>query len=1306
MADSLYDRHTTPVIGTAVKYAVLAFALGLFALVFAALWLTETSGGSRWLWERAIPSIPGELRADYINGSIGEGFDLERISYLSEGVHVSVAKARVTAGFSLLPLTVELRELRAERVVVRLKETDAREQPGEPILEKLALPFALDIRDVDVRELEVRNSADDRVLALHRAALAGHWHQEIVLTRFAIESDVGDAEGTLRLGLRSPHEAEASLAGTYPLRLRGGVLEPVRIAANADGSLAHLRIDVSSQGPELHLAGNLSDLLEEPGWDVRVDSPYFQWPLVLKPDQKPQVYLRDTVLESSGDLSGYAIRAEGLVSAAGTEELQFQAEADGSLEGLAVTDLEVQGETLAAKSVGEVRWADGFSVAADADVGHFDVGALTEKWPSGHPVSGAVDAAWSAGSVRLNEVRLRVRDAATTVDATGEIDIDGGVVDLDLDWRDLQWPMAKPDDDKGDAVRYVSEFGQVNVSGSPDAWTFDGRIAFRTDALPQGVFVLSGTGDREHVEALLSESEVLGGRASGRGSFNWAEEGRWSADLATWNLDISPLAPDLPGRISSDFKANGQLRPVAFAVDIGRLEGVLREKPLAGAGGIRYTDGKLRAQQLRLTSGESELRAHGSLEGDAGLDFSLDVTALEMFVPEVAGSVTADGNVSTADGFPTARITLEAHDLHWRDYALQELNVTSGAARADLPLSFDVTGSTLSLGAREIRDFALRVAAGEERQRMALELSLADENLAIELDGGLDDWRRPLESVWTGQLVSFRFEAPDEVTVALSEPAGLRLSADLVALERSCFAGNTASSVCLEAKWTGGANFDIAAEMEAVPVNLVRAFYETDLEFTQTLSGSWGLRSNGEQALSGEGQIDISPGRIENPAEARIATRTGAGRIRFKLSDGQLLAGRLTLPFSDSAEIDALFEAADIGMGAGSPVEGRLLVNLNDVGVATNALPMIEEAHGRLDVDVSIAGTLGAPLFAGDASLSNGAFRYEPLGLAISEIELDTVIRNDNEVELQSTFRAGSGTGELRSTAWSLNGAGGGLSLSLTGENLTVIDLPDVNVVADADLAVGIRKEGMRINGNVLIPKARLTPTDLTSTNKISESDDVVIVANGEDAAVAANGETAPFEIEGAVALVLGDDVVVDLDVAEARVSGTSTFHWNGPHLPVATGQYHVRGRFQAYGQLLDITEGTIRFPGVPASSPNLRIRAEREIFGNPQIRSAGVLITGTPQEPVVDVYTTPATTRDRALTLLVTGSEFDYEQGVGAVDVGTYVAPDLFVSYGIGLFERGNVISIRYDIAKGFGIKATSGNNTEGVDLSYTLER
>ena len=118
-----------------------------------------------------------------------------------------------------------------------------------------------------------------------------------------------------------------------------------------------------------------------------------------------------------------------------------------------------------------------------------------------------------------------------------------------------------------------------------------------------------------------------------------------------------------------------------------------------------------------------------------------------------------------------------------------------------------------------------------------------------------------------------------------------------------------------------------------------------------------------------------------------------------------------------------------------------------------------------------------------------------------------------------------------------------------------------------------------------------------------------------------------------------------------------------------------------------------------------MRIRAEREIYGNSQVKIAGVLVDGVASDPTIEAYTNPHTTEERALTLLVTGSDFDYEQGIGAVDFGTYVAPRLFVSYGVGIFDRENVISARYDLSKGFGIKASSGERQSGVDLNYRFE-
>ena len=1306
MAGAFHNRHTPAVTGNAIKVVVLALVLLLLAVVLTGYWLIGTSAGTRWLWNRATPFIPGELVAGTIEGSIASGLDLTTVSYASEGIDIDIRNARVAAKFVLFPLAITVRELHAEGVVIRQKDKEPPAEPGGPVLEKLALPFAINAEQVTVHDLELRNSTERRIFALDNAELAGSWHEEISLTRLKLDSAAGELAGQLRVGLARPHPASVGLVATYSMRLKDGSEQPVRITANARGSLAELQIEVSSAEPSLEASGNLFDLTGRPGWEVRIRAPYLQWPLAANAatnaGEPPQVSLREVDLETSGDLSGYRIDGHGRLSIAGTEALQFALGTDGNLDGLDVTRLDLQGEMAEAKATGEVRWRDGLAIAADADVARFDVGVLTAKWPSNSPLSGTLDVAWSAGKVALNEVRLRVEDATTTVDATGQVDLDGGVVDLDLDWRDLQWPMAGQED--GETTQFTSAFGQVNVSGHPDDWAFDGRLAFRAADLPQGVFVLSGRGDRAGVEATLSESDVLGGTASGRGSYRWAEHGRWTTALVTENLNIGPLSPDFPGRISSDFVAEGRLDPLQVAVDIRHLEGVVRDKPLNGEGRLQYVDGNLNAEHLQIRSGESRLSADGSVTSASGLDFTVNVVALEAFQADVAGSLQANGNVSMVGDFPSVRLDLQAKDIHWGEYAVQELTVESGELQGDLPVSLDVSGNGLSMGAREIERFSAHLGAGEDRQRLVIGLSAGDREAGLDLDGRLDDWRRPLESVWAGQLRSAGFKAGD-VSFALAEPADVRLAGNLVSLKGACLAGSADSRVCLDATWEAGTRLDASAQMTALPVNLVGLLYETDLEFTQTLSGSLSIGEDAGGTLSGTGQIDISPGRIQSRAESQLATRTGPGVLHFDLAEGKLLAGRLTLPFSDSAEIDARVEVADISMRGGSRIDGRLLVNLNDVAVLASIVPMITDARGSLDVDLAVAGTVGKPLVGGNAALTNGAFRYEPLGLHLTEIDLESVIHENNRIELTSTFRAGEGTGELRSSATSINGLRDRLELSLIGQNLTVIDLPDINVVADTDLGIGVRRETLTINGNILIPRARLSPVNLTSP-RISESKDVVIVARRDDQVVPGSEKKAPFELAGAVALVLGKDVVVDLDVAEARLSGTSVFRWNGPPVPVAHGQYNVAGRFEAYGQLLEITEGLIQFPGIPASNPNLRIRAEREIFGNPQIRSAGVLITGTANDPVVEVYTTPRTTQQRAVTLLVTGSDFNYEQGVGAVDVGTYIAPKLFISYGIGLFDRGNVISVRYDLGKGFGIKATSGKNADGVDLSYTVER
>ena len=161
------------------------------------------------------------------------------------------------------------------------------------------------------------------------------------------------------------------------------------------------------------------------------------------------------------------------------------------------------------------------------------------------------------------------------------------------------------------------------------------------------------------------------------------------------------------------------------------------------------------------------------------------------------------------------------------------------------------------------------------------------------------------------------------------------------------------------------------------------------------------------------------------------------------------------------------------------------------------------------------------------------------------------------------------------------------------------------------------------MDGQVDVPHARIKPQNI-GINRVSESNDVVIVKGELPEGPAAGKSSTDMRFNGAVELSLGNDVVVDLDVAYSKLSGSAVFSWNGPPMPTANGRYVLTGEILAYGQKLEISEGAIRFPNVPAGNPNLRIRAEREIFGNSQVRRAGVLVSGSASRPTIEAFTTP----------------------------------------------------------------------------------
>ncbi|HET6564665.1 MAG TPA: translocation/assembly module TamB domain-containing protein, partial [Xanthomonadales bacterium] len=430
----------------------------------------------------------------------------------------------------------------------------------------------------------------------------------------------------------------------------------------------------------------------------------------------------------------------------------------------------------------------------------------------------------------------------------------------------------------------------------------------------------------------------------------------------------------------------------------------------------------------------------------------------------------------------------------------------------------------------------------------------------------------------------------------------------------------------------------------------------------------------------------------------------GPGVFEFQLSEGNLHSGKLEIPIINSGEIDMDFGVSRLLDGGNAALQASLKLSLRDL-TPLQMLPYVDVVKGELNADIKIAGSLQKPKFTGHATLVRGHIEQQASGLVLSDIQLAGAVYQYDHTELHGSFRAGEGSGRIKADLRFEDFLHPEFSMQLSGTNLLLVDVPDMNLLAEPDLNLHWVPGKLQVNGKVRIPRAELSPRYLPASTA-AESPDLVIVSAQPETVDPVVADSEPLKITGQVEVELGNQVQITLDRATARISGKSNFIWNDKLVPMGDGAFVVSGEIYAYGQLLNISEGRVSFPKVPADNPHLNIKAEREIFGNTQIKRAGVRVSGTLKRPNLDPYTDPMSNRERALALLLTGSDFDYEQGVGAVEVGMYIAPKLFVSYGIGLFEDQNVISARYDLGKGFGVKATSGQRETGVDISYTIDQ
>ncbi len=1288
------------------KTILLWLPLMLVGLISgSAYWLLHTPGGATWLWNKVQGLESLDIRSSRVTGDLASGFVVQDMEYRSASLDLSVRRLEIEAGPGWWPVSIQLRRLSLQDVDIHQRSPDDLSQVSKEsddirkTLELLKLPVPLAVADAVINNINLQQDDKPPVKIAESIGFRVALDEWLLVDHLDILAEGLETNLQGSLELKPPFKLAVTARGLF--EKASGPDEPaitLPFKLEADGDLDQLQLRLDSDKYGLQLDGEILDPAIRPAWDINARIDHAQWP----EKQSEQALVVDALkLVSRGNIDDWSFGLDSGLQVGLWQDAQLAVTGSGSKSSLKIGHAALTGPGVDLELEGELDWSAQTEAVLNAVITQLDLSPWLSDWPAGEKLAGDLNLNWSDNGLQIPAGQLTVTGTSLKLNIEADIDIEANRVNAGLDWSNLSWPL------KDTKTGFSSQSGRLNISGSVDDWLAGGELDVKVGDYPQGRFEIQGGGDRNSMHLVIPAGEILGGSISGEADADWAQGLNWDAAILTRGIDPEPLLPGWPGQLDSEIEVSAKSQTQQTQINLIGLEGQLRGVPLSAHGGLDLTQGNLGFQRFEIRTDEAVLELDGAPADPSGASVKFMGQLPSRLLQGASGNLELEGRYSSDASQPLLELQLQALDLAWNDLSVKSLAVNSlETEKTGRIPAFQLDALEVSVKERLIDELSLSLnPAGDEYQ---VKMGLMGETLVLNTLMSLVPENRNdlLGGSWQGVLSELDLAVGPAYSFELSGPAAITRSAASTSLKPLCLLEKAGASLCLDLDLQNNGDWSLVADATAIPFDYLRDLLELEIHFEQLLEGHMEWHQSKDGAPTGGAEFRITAGRIVDLLDNDLLTETNDGRFAFSLRNGNLESGVLDLEFPGTGFIDVDFDVLDIAAGGEQKVQGRAIAELKHLTLLGQiALPGVDAVDGQFESNIQLGGSLSDPEFDGAFKFSNGFIHYDPIGLQLEDIEFEGRVTQRDRGSFKGRFRAGEGIASLDGDFLFENMERVKLGINLSGEQLLLVNTDTLKILTETELTVGLSPQRMDINGRITVPSASLTPANLI-LGEVRDSEDLVIENPEGEAEPLAIQAPEKNQIFGRLEVAFGDDVVIKVPGIETNLSGSTMFNWSGEPIPMADGLYTLKGTVDVYGPMLEINNGSISFPGVPANNPLLNIRAGRDIFGNTQIRRAGVRVIGSLKRPVVEAYTVPVTNEDRAWTLLITGTDFDQGQGVSGFDVGTYIAPKLYVSYGISLFEDENVISARYDIKKGFGIKVTSGQRETGLDVSYTIDR
>ncbi|MGH8112110.1 MAG: translocation/assembly module TamB domain-containing protein [Rhodanobacteraceae bacterium] len=1232
-----------------------AVAALLVALAILLAWIAYTPSGLRFVLDRGVAMMHGRLAYTRASGSLAGGTTMDGLRYRDDSGDLLTIQH---VALDLRPWALargRLHVARARIDGVALDLAPPRPSSNKPSSFPLKPPVTIVLDDTQLTHIDIRREGKP-VFNADSLAIAGLWSSRRVLIRqLALHAPAGsvDLEGTLAIARGYRGRGTAKFDWT-----QDGTRYAGDVTSRSDGKLAHLHATLSA--PTRIDATASIQLGPARAWTLALNAPEF--------DARALPALPTT-------LKTLALDAHGSGNAQG-----------GQLDGRVI--------------------ANGTALLLDPARFRYDGKTLT-----------------------LDPLRLRSPQIPGTISVTGKVRLDATPMTavLDAKWVAVQLPADL-------AGHALATHGAVHVEGSTAQFAVNGALAVGPPGKLSDVQVdLAGTPRSIDLHALKLVQKS--GGLDIHGTVTMEPQKSWQLDASAQHFDPGAILAGWNGDLDFALATHGELTPQGphGTLKLDHARGTLRGRSITGSkADLAITPGNLLDGSLLLVSGNSRLRAVGAPGRQTDATIDLDIASLGDWLPDAAGSLA--GRFTARGVWPKLAVAGHLDGEHLRDgpRSIDALQLTASVPNLAQPGgNLDLALYGVNVSGLTFADVQLRGSGNAASHHLQLSAHGTQVSAALALAG---TWQAKTKR-WTGTLSDVEL-APAGMPAWRQQAAStLTWQKGAMGMSQLCLSAG-APELCLSADLTAKGATNAKYSLRRLPLQMLASLARgaTPLQASGEISGQGQLAIGANGTMNGHADLNASAGHIAyaaNPATPLLAwsrvdaTLDASGqnqhiRLRGALGDGGHINGDVTLT------------------GAQHALAGSIDANLRSLAMLEALSPEIANVHGTLAGSLNLSGTLAEPRFQGHIGTQGFAAEIPRAGLKLHDGSF--AITGDASGRLAITGQITSGKGVLHVDGSAGFAADAPLGIDLKGDDILVADIPAAHVVASPDLHIARAKGEFAVTGSVAIPSAKIQVEKLPGQGPVHASPDIVIVDEPK------REQAAPLAMRADIEVKLGNDVKVLGYGFDGKVHGQLAVQVRPGQVATGRGQIAVTGKYQAYGQNLTIENGRVLFAGTRLDDPGLDIQAVRRIR-NDNV-TAGLRIRGTAQKPVLTVFSDPAMEQSAALSYLVTGrplnqlksgegstldaaaqalgglagnriaksvgARLGLEAGVSssealggsAFTAGKYLSPRLFLSYGVGLFTPGQVITLRYTLNRFLQFEAENATTGNRASLNYRIEK